>query len=104
MILRTLHYPLFELIDLLNNHNQLASKVSNSSNQNLALNQDGYDHIIIDISYEDIECENENNLVGAHIIGIGLDDLKKATDEFAQLPNVNITYISPEQILNDKNV
>lgn len=51
-----------------------------------------------------IECENENNLVGAHIIGIGLDDLKKATDEFAQLPNVNITYISPEQILNDKNV
>ena len=48
-----------------------------------------------------IECENENNLVGAHMFGIGLEMLREATDDFAQLPNVNISYVEPEQILNN---
>lgn len=50
-----------------------------------------------------IECENQNDFVGADMFGIGLEVLKEATDEFAQLPNVNISYVGPEQILNDNN-
>ncbi len=47
-----------------------------------------------------IECESEQDLVGSNMFGIGLEILKKATDELATLPNVKITYVGPEQILN----
>lgn len=47
-----------------------------------------------------IESESENNLVGSHMFGLGLNILKEATEEFAQLPNVKINLIGPEQILN----
>lgn len=47
-----------------------------------------------------IECEDIKDLAGAHLLGLGLHILKEATDEFAQLPNVNINYVTPGQVLN----
>lgn len=47
-----------------------------------------------------IESESATDFSGANILGLGLDVLKEATDELALLPNININYITPEQILN----
>jgi hypothetical protein len=47
-----------------------------------------------------LECESESDLTGANLFSLGLDKLKRATDEFARLPNAKITYIGPEQIIN----
>ena len=49
-----------------------------------------------------IECEDVTDLAGAHLLGLGLNILKEVTDELAQLPNVNINYVSPEQVLDGK--
>lgn len=45
-----------------------------------------------------LESES-TDLTGSHVFGLGLDILKKATDEFAQLPNVNVSYFGVDQIL-----
>lgn len=47
-----------------------------------------------------IESESATDFSGANILGLGLEVLKEATDEVAHLPNVNITYITPDQVLN----
>jgi len=46
-----------------------------------------------------IESESATNLSGANVLGLGLEILKEVTDELASLPNTNITYITPDQVL-----
>lgn len=46
-----------------------------------------------------IECESIDTLESAKITGLALSVLKDATNELSQLPNINIDYIGPEQVL-----
>ena len=48
-----------------------------------------------------VECESANTLEGAKVSGLELSILKDATSELSQMPNVNINYVEPEQILNN---
>lgn len=55
-----------ELIDILNSHNshnEVISRNNNSANSNIFSSHDEYHHIIIDIPYDDIECNNEQDLI-----------------------------------------
>lgn len=47
------------------------------------------------------ECESANKLEGANVSGIALSVLKDATSELSLMPNININYIAPEQVLNN---
>ena len=46
-----------------------------------------------------LESKSATNYAGAHLFGIGLNILKKATDELAQLPNAKITFVGPDEAL-----
>ena len=52
-----------ELIDILNSHNEVISGINNSANSNITYSDDEYHHIIIDIPYDDMECNNEQDLI-----------------------------------------
>lgn len=47
------------------------------------------------------ECESADKLEGANVSGLALSVLKDATSELSQMPNVNINYVSTEEILNN---
>lgn len=47
------------------------------------------------------ECESADKLEGAKVSGLALSDLKNATSELSKMPNINIDYVGPEQILNN---
>ena len=46
-----------------------------------------------------LSCESIDDLSRANIFGIGLEILKELTDEISLLPNMNITYVSPKEII-----
>lgn len=47
------------------------------------------------------ECESADKLEGANVSGLALSVLKDATSELSQMPNVNINYVGPDQVLNN---
>lgn len=49
-----------------------------------------------------IECKNIKDLENGYILGIGLEELREATEEFAQLPNVKVKYVHLEEIVDKK--
>lgn len=49
-----------------------------------------------------LECKDIKNLENGHIVGIGLEILKEATEEFAKLPNTKVDYITFQEIINKK--
>lgn len=48
-----------------------------------------------------VECESIDKLSGANISGLALSVLKDATYELSQMENVNINYVSPQEILKE---
>ncbi len=46
-----------------------------------------------------LSCESTNCLSQSNLFGIGLEILKEATDEISHLPNVNISYITPDDLI-----
>lgn len=49
-----------------------------------------------------VECESIYGLEGANVFGLALEVLKDATDELSNFPNVNISFLTPEQVLNNE--
>ena len=48
-----------------------------------------------------LSCEPNSDLEQANLFGIGLEILKEATDEISQLADVNITYITPSDLIEE---
>lgn len=48
-----------------------------------------------------LSCESDNDFTNANLFGIGLETLKEATDEISKLPNMNITYITPQDLIRE---
>lgn len=47
-----------------------------------------------------IESESGTDFTGASVLGFGLEVLKEATDELAQMSDAHINYVTPEQVLS----
>ena len=71
------------------------AELQDMHNQAIALM---HNHQIINPVF--IESESGTDFTGASVLGFGLEVLKEATDELAQLTDAQINYVTPDQVLN----